>query len=946
MARSDAAPPHEKHSRGGVSGPFAFHSVRRSACEQIVIPHLSSRPCRQAIFAFLLAAFPGLAFAQKPAVTPAAPPPALGISLIFNPREALDQKQTLDADSRLDRLISLDVISVPLGEVLQKESLDKSTETMEDGHQFLLTAAPDCADLKLQIRLNNRSLRTLMTALAQMLPKKGTRTPHGYQLAMTKEAAAARAEWWRLFLGEREKALAVQRRAVLTAMQTKAHRRQIGDPDPEQSDRVAEEDTADQHDFFHSLPPTLKEQIASNMDNSSFYDVGNMMFGNTGEQAGTIGWLSRMSPQTQEKFKVAMQNNVNRLAQAPLAYQGYATQAQKALTTLDTSQIYFLFQNGGFTVLATPFNGPPSVSTILVLNVPMTTNTPPLALNHDPLTRLVEKIGASAPNEWKRLAAYQRGRVWPNILPNLIPEDHSTYHPAISRAAQTDWLEEQGHMEYVSDYYSHGGYSMPAEQKKLPVKRPLAAELDEMAVKRDVSWTKDADGIYLVRNNRWYRDDDLEVPEPLLRRWFAVLLQVRRQEAARHQEAAPQTTAQSPEDRMAALRQTWDWAAEVYSTLTPWQMKNGLALFQPEEKDQAAQNDATAAKLYEKLKHYVPQPGEIAPVGYNAFSDATRRPPFYGAVTMLKGFPHTAQLYGSLDDAGRTALLEGPLPASALNTPQRTQAVSLQPFLPQAMQRFPTDSVFLGLLSRGSASNRVVFADTPDASGGFHAARSAGHSVERELPYPQPLPRRNERGKQKPRFPTPLPLAGAGVGAKRRGWGRPAPLSRLLPSPPQHGQRLGRLPCQVLPRPLDADALVVAACLDDPEIVAQELEVRRDGRAAAHGPGDMHMAQQQCGLARLRVALTVVVHMVQVAQDGDCGVVHRARQRDRLGDAVDEVAFRHVKRLDDEGDPVPRRRRAAPPQELPHLSLRLFQRPAVRNAARRAAPEDDDLTAQ
>ena len=65
----------------------------------------------------------------------------------------------------------------------------------------------------------------------------------------------------------------------------------------------------------------------------------------------------------------------------------------------------------------------------------------------------------------------------------------------ISRAARTDWLGEQGHMEYVSDYYSHGGYAMPAEQKKLPVKRPLATELNEIAARHDVSWTKDADGI-------------------------------------------------------------------------------------------------------------------------------------------------------------------------------------------------------------------------------------------------------------------------------------------------------------------------------------------------------------------------------------------------------------------------------------------------------------------
>ena len=57
--------------------------------------------------------------AQKSAPEPAAPkpaasPPASKASLGLSPQEALAQKQMLDADTRLDRLISLDVISGPL----------------------------------------------------------------------------------------------------------------------------------------------------------------------------------------------------------------------------------------------------------------------------------------------------------------------------------------------------------------------------------------------------------------------------------------------------------------------------------------------------------------------------------------------------------------------------------------------------------------------------------------------------------------------------------------------------------------------------------------------------------------------------------------------------------------------------------------------------------------
>ncbi len=739
--------------------------------------------CPQAALFLLLAALPGAAPAQKPAapppaVTPAASSPAPGPSLALSQKEALSQKQMLDADKRLDRPVTLDVISVPLDEVLQKQSVDKSADTKPaadkkgDPDRLVLTASHNCADLKLQIRLNHRPLRTLMQALAEMLPGAWTRTREGYNLSLTDKAVLARAEWWRLFLGEREKALALQRQAVLAAMQTKGYRRKDSDPDPEQSDRAAEKDTADQHDFFHSLPQALKEQIAANIDDSAFYDMDSG-YGNGGEKTGTVGWLSQMAPETQERFKTALQDNItNHLAGAPPALQGYTQQAQRDLAAFDPSKVYFLFQNGGSVVLASPFNGPPSASTILSLSVPTAVSALPLMLDQKRLAEVVyggadipphwkQKaealrkmgdavppvwkqlvyevygMGDAAPLEWRQLADYQRGRVWPNALPKLPPEEYSDGQPVISRAAQTDWLGERGGMEYVCDYYcdylSHGGYAMPEAQRKLPVRRPLATEMDEMAARRDVSWKKDEDGITLIRNNRWYRDDNLEVPEPLLRRWFGMLLQTRQrvtaqaailaaaqpatppsapqagvQAAAR---PAPPMITQSPEERVAALKQNWDWAAEVVGALTPWQIQNGLALFQPEERDLAAQS-AASEKQGEDLKRFIPPSGGSYGGGM-IVAMGTHTPPFRFVASALKRLRHTTQLYGSLEDMGRVALLDGRLPASALSASQLTQALSLQPMLPQALQSFPATSVFLGLLPGDRLSPRIAFPELP-----------------------------------------------------------------------------------------------------------------------------------------------------------------------------------------------------------------------------------------
>ena len=706
---------------------------------------LAPRPCPWVAF-LLLVALPGPTLAQKPvppppAAAPAASPPAAP-SLALGPKEALSQKQMLDADKRLDRPVTLDVISVPLDEVLQKESINKSADAKPAPDRLVLTASHNCEALKLQIHLNKRPLRVLMIALAEMLPGMWTRSKEGYNLSLTDKAVIARAEWWRLFLGERDKALALERQAVLSAMQTKARRRQLDDPEPEPSDHAVEEEMANQHDFFFALPQALKEQIAANLDDGSFYEVGGGGFANDGE-TGTVGWLSQMPPETQEKFKAAMQDNItNHLAGAPPALQKYATQAQRDLAAFDPSRVYFLFQNGGFVVYATPFNGPSSAGGI-ELHVPSPVNTVPLSLDQTALADMVYGgadvplpwkrraaewhqgagpltpdqqmlvyqvygMGEAAPTEWKQLAAYQRGRVWPNTLPKVSPEFRGgtriiSMKPVISRAAQTDWLGEQGHMEYVSDYYSHGGYSMPEDQRKLPVKRPLATEMDEMAAKRDVSWKRDADGITLIRNNRWYRDDNLEVPQPLLRRWFNAMLQARRQETAA--QAAPQ----SRQERAAALKQNCDWAVEVYSTLTPWQIRNGLALFQPEEKDLAPQNDATATQEFEKMKQEKPR-GTVPPDD-NAFM--TRTPPFWMAIMTLNRYPHTIHLYGSLDDAGRTALLVGRLPVSALTPEQLTEATSLLPLLPQALQSLPADSVLLALPDEWSPSSRAVFGAVP-----------------------------------------------------------------------------------------------------------------------------------------------------------------------------------------------------------------------------------------
>ena len=87
----------------------------------------------------------------------------------------------------------------------------------------------------------------------------------------------------------------------------------------------------------------------------------------------------------------------------------------------------------------------------------------------------------------------------------------------------------------------------------------------------------------------------------------------------------------------------------------------------------------------------------------------TRQPPFNDATSLPKYFSHTVHFYGSLDDAGRTALLGAGLSASTLSPSQLTEAVPLLPLLPQAVQNYPPDAVLLRLPCPPSDAARIGF---------------------------------------------------------------------------------------------------------------------------------------------------------------------------------------------------------------------------------------------
>lgn len=608
-------------------------------------------------------------------------------------------------DARLDRPVTLDEISVPLDELLREVSRE------EGGDRLRLEAGADCADLKVQVRLNQRPLRVLMRALAEMLPGAWRRDDvrGGYRLEMNRVAVDRRAEWWRLFLGEREKALAAQKLAALDAMRQEPYRRRPSDPDPEHSDRQVEAAFGHHQEFFHALPPDMQQQIAADLDDRAFYGLKDIRFGGWIEAGGTLVPVSQLPPEARSALLGSARVYADRITRDAPAF---ADQVRSDLPTQssDFNRGYIEVRNAGCVLLGVPYNCPKSLG-FIDLHVPIRMDVFLLMLDQNPLIETLRwrkdaPKGKAVPDEWKRLIAYQQSRVWPNALPPVPRDTLHAWKPAVSRAAQLEWLGDQGHMEFVADYYSRGGYSMPEAQRKTPLTRPLEKELNEIAARRDVSWKKSLDGIYLVRDNRWYRDDRLEVPQPLLRRWFGALLQARRRFLQDRAQPQKPVLPQSPEERLTALKAAWDWAAEVVETLTPWQIWNGLARFQPEEKGLTAANDDTFQKVYAA----VGRPPEFLhgpPAGFDPVRDQLQMPPFSSQTSILEGFLNTARFYDGLDNQAREALLTGRLLFVSLNPVQRQQAISLQPRLPGVLAGDPAVPVLLGLAPLGQPPSRV-----------------------------------------------------------------------------------------------------------------------------------------------------------------------------------------------------------------------------------------------
>lgn len=189
------------------------------------------------------------------------------------------------------------------------------------------------------------------------------------------------------------------------------------------------------------------------------------------------------------------------------------------------------------------------------------------------------------PHLMQQLAAYQHSFVWKNTLPNSSPDSGLlTLTPPINRAEKLAWLSHTTGMQYVADYFSEPSAAMTQAEYNKPASGGVDTQLNLMALKNDTSWYKQSDGIVLVRDNRWYRDEPIQVPSAVLDKMWDMVHKA-------EQQLTPKT---SSTDAM-QIKENLQLQLEAYAyrKLTPLQLMYGLRFYvQHQSADGFAVRDA------------------------------------------------------------------------------------------------------------------------------------------------------------------------------------------------------------------------------------------------------------------------------------------------------------------------------------------------------------------
>lgn len=521
------------------------------------------------------------------------------------------------ADTRLDSFVSREGTGITIAQLLNNLST----------RQLRLEADSNCSGLKIQLRVKNVSLRTLLHDLAVLVPANWEPLPKGtgYRLVEKGSFISYAKRWWEIYFDARKQAENTIRLALLHSVEGNSLQVESSPKAPSSKFLFSADDA---RAFMEALPLPLKTRIVNTFsldEQPAFFSVGvpgvlfDIMLGGVDSEPNAIVIALNELPE-----------DAQRIVQKH--------QSQNGLS-LPLDEVVIFHVGEGFINASLYSPDVPGATGNLQVNVQMPQEVDLSAYpDHLYLPDLVKQLGGAAPADLKELARYQESRFWPNPKPS----DPTALRPLpFNRADVLNWLGQRADIEFISDYYDKGGIPF---HPQAPVKQPIDDSINDIAWGLDFSWKKEGD-IYLFRNNRWYRDDRLQVPDALAQQLLA------------QQKDLLPPDANDP-------KATVEWLGRVgqlLADLSPWQIANGFRWLTKERLSANINTDP------------------VHPLANFSLQTMLNRYPFCQLADVVLGERFLAQFVAALTPEQKQQLVQGVLPFDSLSPALRQVATYLSP---------------------------------------------------------------------------------------------------------------------------------------------------------------------------------------------------------------------------------------------------------------------------
>ena len=547
-------------------------------------------------------------------------------------------------NAALAKTFSLDEKGTTIRNLLQSMTQETGVTLSADRHNN---------DQRIQMRLVNRSAKEIMDDLAALTDSEWVADKTGYELVRNEKSVSYQKAWWRIYNAERKRALESAAQSIVT---------QMSQDTPSGSFFVRSK-------FWQQLPLLLKEKVAHLYVAPTTYRLiqGNTWYTSNGGLS--LPFSSLPESCQAEVFKTSDEAVHYHLQQVDqLVIRGVGSH-------FDVEDI---LPNGAQGSTGIEFWYPdleenPALILDQSLLLPTSDASDEAPIPHDALAKTLRDGGGKVPLAWQKLVAYQKKTVWQNEAPqNKLPTS-----PVVTRniggksmvvysgtPVPPRFPDTLAHVasafdaEYLSDYYSLPSRPLTEAERTRKAEQPLSEELNQLAKIYDVSWKKATNGVLLVRHNRWYRNDLLEVPPAVIKRLTLV------------EKSSTLPSGTDPE--VAQLYQRMCVACAAQQELTPWQSANGLFHYIDEKRlpPPAKQDD----------------PSELLHSDCQPFSDTSE---------WLMWANHLCDFFGSLSKTDRVRLLTDGIPLAALSPAERQMLDSAAPGMAANLSPQSTDVVRL-----------------------------------------------------------------------------------------------------------------------------------------------------------------------------------------------------------------------------------------------------------